>query len=123
MTVRSFSSASSADALADQRRLHRRAAGRVDRQRDRLGAAHVEGALEQRCHGFDGEPAVAQKAARGDDPRQADDRNDGPATEAVLQPTQHARHCRGGDFRRQAARRGAGSLPPRRCSGRPAGAA
>ena len=38
-----------ADALADQRRLHRRAARRVDRQRHRLGAAQAEGAGEQRA--------------------------------------------------------------------------
>ena len=40
--------------------------------------------FEQRRHALDGKTATAQKTTRGDDPRQADDRNDGPATEAVL---------------------------------------
>src|SRR3546814_11210635 len=37
-----------ADALGDERRLRRRAAGRVDHQRDRLEARLGEGALDQR---------------------------------------------------------------------------
>jgi hypothetical protein len=72
-----------ADALGDQCRLHRRAARRVERQGYRLGAANVEGALEQRRHRFDRQAATAQHAARGDDSRQADDGNDGPAAKAV----------------------------------------
>ena len=40
-----------ADAPGDQRRLHRRAAGRVDRERHRLEAAEREGALQRRRRG------------------------------------------------------------------------
>jgi len=55
-----------ADALGNQGRLHRRSAGRVDRQRHGLGAGQAEGARQQWRHCFDREPARTQDRAGGD---------------------------------------------------------
>jgi hypothetical protein len=79
-----------ADALADQPGLHRRAARRVDDDRDGV-AARAEGAVEQRRDGLDIEPARTR--FRGDHAVKADDGNDRAAlTERAGQPADEA--CR-----------------------------
>ena len=50
-----------ADALIDQHRLHGRAAGRVDLDGDRLGAAHGEGLLDGRGAGGEGEARAERR--------------------------------------------------------------
>ena len=59
-----------ADAPENQRRLHRRAARRVDRERHRLDAVEVEGALERALDRGERQPA-AQRPDPADDAAEA----------------------------------------------------
>ena len=107
----------------DQRRLDRRAARRVDRQRHRLGAAHIESALEQRRHRSMERPRLPKRPLEAMTPDRRTTGTTGPRRKRSLNQFSMSRHCRGACLRRQAARRRAGWPRRRRYSGRPAGAA
>src|SRR6266480_2419906 len=69
-----------ADACIDQVRLHRRAAGRIDQQRDRPRVAHVKGALERTGNGGKRE-AGFERRRKSDDAREPYHRNHRHAAE------------------------------------------